>query len=189
MKYLNELELLWNKEKDYYLKSEVGSGVMRFVYDVLQCPDIFNLSEGLQSTPLSKRKKEYLLEKSNKAGRADAVIFINQDMIIPVEVEKFQNIKTGEWQILKYRTALDKKTGILTDGYQWRFYYDDIQDNKFYEFTIDQIFENTKRFLIFWEDYICPQTYYLSFFEEVGQQKMVFEEQAILVDLNREKIF
>lgn len=189
MKTIQELKSLWQREKEHYQRSEIGSGVMRFVYDVLQCEDIFGLSEGLQSTPTEKRKNEYLLEKRNKAGRADAVIFIDQDIIVPVEVEKFQKIKSGEWQILKYRTALDKKTGILTDGYEWRFYYGDIEDKKYYEFTIEEILDDTERFLVFWKEYIQPQAYYLSFFEEVGQQKMEFWEDTFLVDDNRERFF
>ena len=114
---------------------------------------------------------------------------MDRDVIIPVEVEKFQKIKSGEWQILKYRTALDKKTGILTDGYEWRFYYGDLEDKKYYRFTIEEILDDTERFLVFWKEYVQPKTYYLSFFAEVGRQKMEFRKDAFPVDDHRDKFF
>lgn len=86
------------------------------------------------------------LEESNKNGQADAVIFMDAEVIIPVEIEKLDNAQSGEWQILKYRTAFDRSYGILTDGSEWRFYYRDIQDNQHYRFTLDEVLSRPKRF-------------------------------------------
>ncbi|MDO8571127.1 MAG: N-6 DNA methylase [bacterium] len=189
MSTVGQLKEIWKKEKEHYLSSEVGSGVQRFVYSLLSSPDIFGLKEGYKATKQEKRSNEFLREESNKAGLADAVIFINQDIVIPVEVEKLSQIKSGEWQIHKYRTAFDKKYGILTDGNEWRFYYGDIGDQKYYKFMLNEIFDDTKRFLIFWNQYIQPTSYYLSFFEEIGQQKLLFAEELIEVDHNRQRFF
>ncbi len=137
-----ELKELWRREHEHYKKSEVGSGVQSFVWDVFQSPDLFNLKRGLKSTDDHNRKGEFLLEESNRAGQADAVIFMDSEVIIPVEVEKFEKAQSGEWQILKYRSAFDKKYGVLTDGYEWRFYYGDIEDKQHYKFTIKEILAN-----------------------------------------------
>ena len=120
---LKELQSFWQKEKEHYKKSEVGSGVQSFVWEVFKNPDLFNLSRGLKSTDDHRRKGEFLLEESTKNGQADAVIFMDSEVVIPVEVEKYEKAQDGEWQILKYRTSFDKKYGILTDGFEWRFYY------------------------------------------------------------------
>ena len=46
---ISELKKLWNKEAESYKVQEVGSGVQRFVKQVLKS-EIFNLSEGDLST-------------------------------------------------------------------------------------------------------------------------------------------
>lgn len=48
---LQELKILWNKEKKEYQSQEVGSGVQKFVKEVLQSSDFFNFKE----CPLSKK--------------------------------------------------------------------------------------------------------------------------------------
>ena len=187
---LEDLKKLWKIESQHYRKSEVGSGVQSFVWDVFQNTDLFNLRRGLKATEAHKRKCEFLLEESNKNGQADAVIFVDAEVVIPVEVEKYENAQSGEWQILKYRTALDKSYGILTDGYEWRFYYGDIKDNQHYKFTIDDMLSKPKRFRTFWDEYVKPKNYYLSFFEqEMGQQKMEFCDRRLTVDDHRERFF
>ena len=50
-----QLKSKWNKEKNSYIKKEIGDGTQKFAKDILKCPDIFNLKEGLNSTPLEKR--------------------------------------------------------------------------------------------------------------------------------------
>jgi type I restriction-modification system DNA methylase subunit len=187
---IEQLRALWEIEKSHYKKSEVGSGVQSFVWDVLQCPELFNLKRGLKSTATHKRTREFLLEESNKSGQADAVLFIDSEIAIPVEVEKYENAQSGEWQILKYRTAFEKTYGILTDGAEWRFYYGEIQDQKYYEFSIVEMLSDPKRFIVFWEEYVKPKNYYLSLFNSsVGQQGLSSGDKRLPVDKNRERFF
>lgn len=186
---LAELTELWGKEHEHYKKSEVGSGVQSFVWDVFQSPDLFNLTRGLKSTDDQDRRREFLLEESNIAGQADAVIFMDSEVVIPVEVEKYEKAQSGEWQILKYRSAFNKKYGVLTDGYEWRFYYGDIQDKQHYKFTIKEMLTAPERFRTFWDEYVKPQNYYLSFFENVGQQKLKFLDQRLTVDDHPQRFF
>lgn len=174
---LRDLKHKWAEENNSYLTKEVGSGVQKFVKDALKSEDIFNLKEGLISTLLINRRDEFIEESSTKASRrADIVIYINPEIIIPVEVEKFQNINAGLGQLFQYQLDLDKKYGILTDGYTWQFY------NNTYllkEFTITQIINNTELFNEFWEEYIKPEFYYLSFFEKKGQLKILPEDLSV----------
>jgi len=160
-----ELKNKWNKEKEAYKIQEVGSGVQIFVKDTLQSEDVFALRKGLKSTVLEKRKSEFLEEEKTKEQRkADIVIYISSDIIIPVEIEKYQNIEAGTKQLLNYQADLDKKYGILTDGFTWRFY----NNNIFREFNLNQILDETELFLEFWKEYIKPEFYYLLFFEPFG---------------------
>jgi len=120
---ISELKSKWDKEKNSYIKKEIGDGVQKFVKEVLKSSEIFDLKEGLNSTLLGKRKNEFKEEEVKKASRrADVVIFINPEIIIPMEIERFQNIQAGERQILQYQLDWDKRYGILTDGFVWRFY-------------------------------------------------------------------
>jgi hypothetical protein len=172
-----ELKIKWDKENESYKKREVGSGVQKFVKDVLKSPDYFNFEEGLNSTPLENKRKEFIEESKTKANRsADIVIYIDSDIIIPVEVEKYSNIDQGLGQLFQYQLDLNKKYGILTDGYTWRFY------NNAYlvkEITIEQFFKNAELFKEFWSEYIKPEDYYLSFFEERGQLKIIPEDLSV----------
>src|SRR3989339_257168 len=140
---VSQIKAKWNKEKEFYKNQEVGSGVQIFVKDVLQSEDIFTLRKGLKSTQIEKRKNEFLEEEKTKEQRkADVVIYISPDIIIPVEIEKYQNIDAGTKQLLNYQTDLDKKYGILTDGFSWRFY----NNNIFREFNLNQILDETDTF-------------------------------------------
>ena len=154
---INELKSKWNKEKNSYTKQEVGSGVQKFIKDILKSEELFNLTEGLSSAKSEQRKNEFTEESKTKAARkADIIIYINADIIIPVEVERYANIDAGLNQLLQYQLDLDKKYGILTDGFAWRFY------NNGYllkEFTVDEIFSNPKLFLDFWQEYVKPEFY------------------------------
>jgi hypothetical protein len=180
-----ELKAKWNKEKDAYISQEVGSGSQKFVKDILKSEEIFNLKEGLKSTKQEKRKNEFLEEEKTKERRqADIIIYISQDIVIPVEVEKYQNIEIGTKQILAYKTDLDKKYGILTDGFTWRFY----TNNIFREFNLYQILDETNIFLAFWQEYVKPEHYYLLFFEQVGQLQLIKQEK-LPVDDNRQMFF
>ena len=174
---IQKLKLKWNKEKTSYKTQEVGSGVQKLVKDILKCDELFKLKEGLTSEILEKRKNEFTEESKTKAARkADIIIYINSDIVIPIEVERYTNINAGLVQLLQYQLDLDKKYGILTDGYTWQFYNNAYLLN---EFTLDQIFDKTELFLDFWKEYIKPEFYYLSFFEEKGQLKILPEDLTV----------
>ena len=160
-KTIPQLQSKWNKERESYKIQEVGSGVQRFVKDALECTDIFNLKEGELSTATENRKNEFIYEKKTKdRRRADFAIYINSDIIIPIETEQYTNIEQGEGQLFQYQSDFEKKYGILTDGYTWRFY-----NNSLYRvFTLDHLLSQTDYFLEFWKEYVKPEYYYLSFF-------------------------
>jgi len=158
---ISQLKDKWIKEKEFYKIQEVGSGTQMFVKDILHSEGLFKLKRGLKSTPLEKRKNEFLEEEKTKERRqSDIVIYISSDIVIPVEIERYQNINAGKKQLLNYQIDLDKKYGILTDGYHWRFY----NNNIFREFNLNQILDRTDIFWEFWKEYIKPEFYYLLFF-------------------------
>jgi len=174
---IQQLKQKWNKEEKSYYKKEVGDGVQKFVKDCLRSAELFDLTDGLNSTPLEKRKNEFTEESKTKAARrADIIIYINPDIVVPIEVERHENIDAGLGQLLQYQLDLDKKYGILTDGYHWRFY------NNAYllkEFKLDEIFASPDLFLDFWKEYTKPEFYYLSFFEERGQLKILPSDLSV----------
>jgi len=183
-KSIKQLQFLWNKEKENYKIHEIGSGVQKFCKEILKCPEIFDLKEGKLSTPDDKRKEEFLEEKAKKYKRADVIIYVDPQIIIPVEIEKYKNIKAGEEQLFTYQRVWEKKYGILTDGYEWRFF-----NNKYNikTFTIDEIFKNPSIFCEYWGEYIQPKNYYWQFFEKAGQ--LEFFEDDLTVDRERENFF
>ncbi len=72
-----QLRSMWRREADSYRTQEVGSGVQRFVKNVLECTDIFNLKEGELSTPKENLKNEFICEKKTKDRRqADLACFL-----------------------------------------------------------------------------------------------------------------
>lgn len=183
---VKEIQKKWDKENNYYRKQEVGSGIHSFVRDFLESDDLFGLKHGSLSTNLESRRNEYIHENKAKEQRqADFVIYINQDIIIPLEAECYGNIGAGIKQILNYQKDFDKQYGILTDGFTWRFY----NNNSFREFTLSQIFEDREQFLEFWQEYIKPESYYLAFFEPQGQQSLFQESDKLFVEQNREMFF
>ncbi len=183
MTIISQLKSKWEKERHSYAKKEIGDGVQKFVKDILKCPEIFNLKEGLNSTKLENRKNEFKEEEKKKAARhADVVIYIGPDIVIPLEVEKYQNIKAGEKQIIQYQLDWNehsnRRYGILTDGYTWRFY----NNNEYREFILDEIFKQTEIFLEFWQEYVKPEFYYLAFFEKKGQQSLLKTSETLHVE-------
>ncbi len=175
----------WNKEKDAYKTQEVGSGVQMFVKEALQSEDMFNLKKGLKSTPFENRENEFLEEEITRERRqADVVIYISPNIVIPVEIERYQNIDAGTEQIIKYKTDLEKPYGILTDGFTWRFY----TNNIYREFTLNQMLDDPGLFLEFWSEYIKPESYYLLFFEPFGQLQII-KQETLPVESNRELFF
>jgi len=178
-KTIPQLKSMWNSEKESYKTQEVGSGVQKFVRYVLECREIFNLKEGELSTPPTNRKNEFIYEKKTKDRRqADFVIYINSDIEIPIEVEQYTNIEQGEGQLSQYQSDLEKKYGILTDGHTWRFY----NNNIYRVFTLDHLLSDTAYFLESWKEYIKPEYYYLSFFEQAGQLSLFGKEELHIED-------
>lgn len=181
---ITEIRTLWQKDNEYYRTTEVGTGVQSFVKKILES-EIFGLKEGKLSTKLENRKNEFIYEKKAKENRkADFYIYINSEIAIPVEVERYGNIIAGETQLFNYQKDFDKHYGILTDGYIWRFY----NNNIFKTVTLDDLLSKTQLFLTFWKEYIKPEFYYLSFFEKTGQLALI-EETKLRVDNNRQLFF
>jgi hypothetical protein len=184
---IREIKNIWNKEKQNYKTQEVGTGVHSLIRACLESEELFSLKEGFLSRKLESRKKEYIHEKKAKEKRkADFVIYITPDIIIPLEAECYGNIKAGIKQLFRYQKDFDKQYGILTDGFTWRFYNNNIPIK---EFDLKQIFEDTDLFLEFWKEYTKPEFYYLSFFEPQGQLPLLKEEQILPVEQNRQIFF
>jgi len=177
---IKELQHLWEIEKNAYQTKEIGSGVQTFVKKVLQSSQLFNLHEGKLSTADIEREQEFLEEQTKKQKRADIVIFINHEIIIPVEVERFGNIQVGEVQLFQYQLVWDKKNGILTDGNKWIFY---ISKTPIKSFFINDILNKPTEFLIFWNEYTQPINYYLNFFTSNK------EEENLNIEKNRQNFF
>jgi hypothetical protein len=183
---IKELASKWDKEKEFYRHQELGTGVHSFIRSCLESEDLFSLKESLLSIKAEHRRNSYIHENKAKEGRqADFVIYIDPDIIIPLEAECFGNIKAGVRQLFEYQKDFDKQYGILTDGFTWRFY----NNNDFRKFTLPQIFEEPKIFLEFWKDYIKPENYYLSFFEPHGQLSLLRETERLAVESNRQIFF
>ncbi len=183
---VRELWNKWRKERSFYEQSEVGTGVQVFVKDVLKSPEVFALRVGLNSTTLQEREYEFLEERTSKGSRRpDVTVFVSPEIVIPVEVERYKNIEAGKAQLLLYQSDLDKKYGILTDGYTWRFY----NNNIYSEQNLKDILQNTDKFLEFWREYTKPEKYYLSFFEEQGQLSLLKGAHELPVEENRQLFF
>ena len=183
---ISELRAKWHRERSFYERREVGTGVQVFVKDVLKSPDVFALKVGFNSTKLENRKNEFLEEKKSKGlRRPDITIFITPEIIIPVEVERYENINAGKTQLLQYQIDLEKKYGILTDGYTWQFY----NNNVYREYTLKTILDNTGLFLEFWQEYIKPEKYYLAFFEKRWSDSLLQETEQLPVEDHRQLFF
>lgn len=180
-----DLKIKWFKEKEYYKNQELGTGVHSFIRACFESDELFGLKEGSLSGKLESRKKEYIHENKAKEGRkADFVVYISSEIVIPLEAECYGNIKAGIKQLINYQKDFDKHYGILTDGYTWRFY----NNNLYREFNLDQIINETDIFLEFWKEYIKPEFYYLTFFEPQGQLYLLKEER-LPVEENRQLFF
>lgn len=178
---IKELKQLWAEEANNYRLAEVGSGVQKFSKKVLSSPKLFDLKEGRLSTHPAMRNREFIEEKGTKAGRtADVIIYIDNDIIVPLEVERYGNIEVGLKQLQNYQTDLQRQYGILTDGYEWRFY----NNNVYRSFTIEYMLDNPDEFKTFWHDYTLPVNYYVNFFEPIGQGTL-FEIDQLSVEQNR----
>jgi hypothetical protein len=180
-----QLKAKWENEKWAYSTKEIGDGVQEFAEDVFLSEGVFALKKGLNSTPIAKRRYEIKKEESKKGQGADFVIFVTSDIIIPVEVERYNNIRAGVHQIIQYQLDWDKRYGILTDGETWRFY----NNNAYRSFSIYELIDETSTFLTFWKEYTKPDNYYLGFFEPPGEELLLNEIESIPVEGHRPLFF
>jgi hypothetical protein len=167
---LNDIKTKWNIEKGFYRLQEVCTGVQSFIKACLESEALFALKEGSLSSKRDYRHNEFIHEHKAKEGRlADFVLYITRYIVIPLEAECYQNIDAGIKQLFNYQKDFDKHYCILTDGYTWRFY----NNNIYRQFSLDQIITATSFFLAFWKEYIKSEFYYLSFFEPRGQLSLL----------------
>lgn len=180
---ISDLKNKWELNQEGYKTKEIGGGVHDFISDVFQSSDLFNL----QLLAMNQNKKYSFVHDTvaNKNDRPDFVLYINPDIKIPVEAKCYLRIKEGEDQLVRYQTALDtKEYGILTDGFEWRFY----RGGKYTKFTLDTIFSNPTDLMAFWGDYLKPENYYVELFNPSGQLEM-FETKLSLNDSENRKSF
>lgn len=165
---LENLKNIWFKEKDIFRNKELG-GLQDFVKDMLQDNELFNLKKGLESTPNQNRKYEFTIETSKEGRRPDYVIFIDGiNIVIPVEVERFENIENGIEQVFQYQKDWNKKFSILTDGNEWRFY----RSNKYKSFYLNDMISSPKDFLSYWNSYIKEENYYIDLLKTNEEEKI-----------------
>jgi hypothetical protein len=158
---------MWERNSAAYREREIGSGVKAFVKQCLTSADLFDLSEGELATRRDQRRHEFIDENATRAQRsADLVVYVSEEIVVPIEVERFGQITRGESQIRQYQLDLRAKLGILTDGFEWRFY----NNRRYRSFTLDQLLSDPESFREFWQTYVTPEAYYIEFFrrEEEG---------------------
>ncbi len=105
----NSLLNLWYAEKENYQTQDIGSGMQKFVKKVFLSPEIFDLKEGKLSTKDENRENEFLEEARKHGRRADIIVFINNEIIIPVEIERLGNIEKGVTQLFSISDRLEQK--------------------------------------------------------------------------------
>ncbi len=182
---LAQLRELWNQEKEQYKTTEIGTGVQKFVKMIFESKELFGLIEGKLSTDEKERMNEFLTEAKKKGRRADVVIFVDSDIIIPVEIEKYTHITPGIQQIYNYQSDWTKKLAILTDGNEWWFYNNQFVERKFF---INDILSKPEIFLTYWKEFTTTEYYYQSFFEKKGQLQ-ASEDKVPNLDDVREDFF
>ena len=156
-----KLQAKWNDNSDAYKTKEVGSGVQSFIKDVLTelfCPE---------ETSVRKNKTNTFVHdtQATENGRPDFVLFVNSDIEIPVEAKCYTRIDEGVHQLFRYQLDYGKQYGILTDGFEWRFY----RASTYRKLTLNEIFANPNDFQTFWQEYVKIENYY----QEVLQPERV----------------
>jgi len=179
---IKELKDKWQQNAEFYKQQEIGSGVHSFVKDVFLSSALFNLAE----TPKRTNKFGTFTHdaEKKKEGRPDFVLHLSEDVAIPVEVKCYGRITEGVNQLRRYQLDHSKQFGILTDGFEWRFY----RATTYKKYELDEIVENPSGFLTYWNDYIKPERYYFEFFNPSGQQNL-FPEKMDLNEEESRKIF
>lgn len=184
-KSTSELREIWHKDCEVFKVQELG-GLQDFVADIFECHELFNIKKGLESTKVESREKEFIKEKNKNGRRADIVIFYKgNEIVIPVEIEKYCNIENGLKQLANYQNDYQKAYGILTDGFEWRFYNNTV----YKKFTLFEMLDNPSMIRTFWEEYLKEENYYLNFFEKTGQLKLDFIEETYKIEEKRELFF
>ncbi|MDR2643774.1 MAG: N-6 DNA methylase, partial [Planctomycetaceae bacterium] len=164
----------WNNNKEGYKIKETGGGVHDFIADIFGSAELFHLSKTVVKTA---QFGTFVHDtESGKEGRPDFVLYINENITIPVEAKCFTHIQEGITQLQRYQLDYSKQYGILTDGNEWRFY----RATSYKKLTITEIFDAPNDFRTFWQEYIKPENYYIELFNPSGQQNL-FEDQ---IDLN-----
>ena len=182
---INELQNLWEKNKNRYLKAERGSQgnegfVKEFLEHILGLTENNNLHNSIHTF-----KNQLGTGQSNRT--ADFVLYPSQNVVIPLEVEKLGNTQAGAKQLINYQLDFDTKYGILTDGQTWRFF---TSTTRYKEFDLEKdIFADISGFLTFWEEYINTTTFYLNYFTGKSFDDLFEESIKPKVGENREKYF
>ncbi|MDD5022239.1 MAG: type I restriction endonuclease, partial [Endomicrobiaceae bacterium] len=180
---IQNLQLKFEENQEAYKSKEIGSGIHSFVKDIIKSEKFFNLKETAKKT--DKHGTFVHDTEADKNGRPDFILFINDDITIPCEAKCFTRIDEGKEQILKYQLDWGKQYGILTDGSTWRFY----NNTSYKELHLSDFLNNPVLFSTFWDEYIKPENYYLSFFEKKGQMSLFKDEDIIKVQDNRSLFF
>ena len=179
---LKGLKQKWQSNNEGYKQHEIGGGVHDFVSEMFSSSDLFRLTK---VATVDKKTQVFTHDTVQKdKGRPDFVLHINKDVTIPVEVKCFGKIEEGVSQILRYQLDYNKQYGILTDGNEWRFY----RAGQYNRYFLQDFFEKTNEFLIFWNHYIKPEHYYIEIFNREEKENL-FEEKIDLNDTENRKIF
>jgi len=178
---LNQLKIKWKANCEDYKVHEVGGGIHNFISDMFLCENLFGLKMSLKKNEFGTFTHDTVL---GKEGRPDFILYIEKEVTIPVEAKCFGQIKEGITQLQRYQIDYSKQYGILTDGNEWRFY----RAGQYHRYFLEEILEKTDEFLVFWNDYIKPEYYYIEIFNPTERQNL-FEEKIDLNDAENRKIF
>ena len=137
---LNQLKAKWKANSEAYKTLEIGSGVHSFVSEMFEAKEIFNLLKTPKYQKLGTFTHDTVL---GKEGRPDFILYIDKEVTIPVEAKCYTRINEGITQLQRYQIDYSKQYGILTDGYEWRFY----RATTYSKFTIDEILNKPNEFL------------------------------------------
>ena len=121
-----ELNHKWQQNVELYREQEVGLGVHSFVKAVFPSSALF----GLTKTPKKTNRFGAFTHdaEKKKEGRPDFVLYLSEDVSIPVEVKRYGKITESVNQLRRYQLDYSKQFRILTDGYEWRFPFHNLSE-------------------------------------------------------------
>jgi hypothetical protein len=157
---IQQLREKWQQNCEGYKQREIGSGVHDFVSEMFASSDLFGLTKVASKSGKFSVFTHDTVQKEQ--GRPDFVLYISNDVTIPVEAKCFEKINEGITQLLRYQLDYSKQYGIITDGNEWRFY----RAGNFIKYDLQYIFNNSADFLIFWNNYIQSDHYYYDLFSQ-----------------------